>query len=365
MAKAATLIVSPEPWDGNAVSKHHYARALAASGRTVLFLEPPCNGEGNLRIRPAEGLSNVSIVSGPRVAAGLRYMPRFLRRQVEACWLSRLEEQAGLSVETVWLFENSRFFDMTFAGDRLKIYHQVDLNQDLHPHIAAATADVCLGTTDFICARLSSITPRVHKIPHGAVVVHQGETKIDPAPFRSSVINVTCVGNLGIPYLDLETLSELVRKNPQVSFHMIGKYDGETPARLVLGESANVVWWGFQPFESVARILESADIHLVCYKARQYREQLASPHKFLEYLLSGKVVVCSYTDEYKDKRHLVEMADLDQDLGEVFARVAANLKEYNSEERQAQRRAFALEHSYPNQLARIEQIVFERTGKRL
>jgi hypothetical protein len=126
-----------------------------------------------------------------------------------------------------------------------------------------------------------------------------------------------------------------------------------------------VVWWGFQPFESVGEILERADIHLVCYKARQYREQLASPHKFLEYLQSGKVVVCTYTDEYKDKRHLVEMADLDQDLGEVYARVVTNLEEYNAEERQAERRAFALEHSYPKQLARIEKIVLERTGKRL
>jgi hypothetical protein len=85
----------------------------------------------------------------------------------------------------------------------------------------------------------------------------------------------------------------------------------------------------------------------------------------MEYLLSGKVIVASYTDEYKDKRNLVEMADPGEDIDPVFDRVVRSLAVYNAPLRMAERRAFAMDRSYERQLERVATVVREATGREL
>jgi hypothetical protein len=363
---SAVLIISPEPWAAQAVSKHHYARVLAEAGRSVLFLDPPAPGAKRLSIVEADGVANLRVLRGPRVAPGLRWMPSGVRRWLEARWLTRVEALSGTAISTIWLFENSRFFDMGFAGTRLKICHQVDLNQDFHPLVAARTADVCLCTTDVICSRLRAVRPDVHKVHHATAV--PTSSRVDPEidrAFARSGKHVVCVGNLGIPYLDSAALSRLVERYPDVTFHLVGEYHKDSAVYLMIGERANVVWWGRKDHRDIPAMLDAADILLVAYDARRFRDQLASPHKFMEYLLSGKTIVASYTDEYKDKRHLVEMAGPEEDIDPVFDRVIHSLDACNAPARMAERRSFALDLSYERQLDRIAAIVRETTGREL
>jgi glycosyltransferase involved in cell wall biosynthesis len=363
---SAVLVISPEPWDAQAVSKHHYARVLAQAGRKVLFLDPPTPAEKRLSVVEVDGLANLRVLRGPRVAPGLRLMPSPLRRWLETRWLARAEALAGTSISTIWLFENSRFFDLRFAGDRLKIYHQVDLNQDFHPAMAARWADVCLCNTDIIRDRLLAVRPDVHKLHHAAIV--SGPWRTDPEvgkAFGKPGKHVVCVGNMGIAYLDVPALSRLVEHHPDVTFHFVGEYDKASPAYLMAEGKSNVVWWGRRDHRDIPEMLDAADILLVAYDAKRFRDQLASPHKFMEYLLSGKTIVASYTDEYKDKRHLVEMAGPEEDIDAVFARVIATLDACNAPARMAERRAFALDLSYERQLDRIARIARETTGREL
>lgn len=363
---SAVLIISPEAWDAHPVSKHHYARTLAGQGRQVLFLDPPHPEARAPTLKDVEDVPGLRILQGPRVAPGLRFMPAPLRRWLEARWLRRIEALSGTHISTIWLFENSRFFDMRFAGERLKIYHQVDLNQDQHPQVAARTADVCLCTTDIIRDRLRAVRPDVHKVHHGTIVAdaNGGDADLEKA-FSQPGIHAVLVGNLDMAYLDVAGIAGLVFDHPQVHFHFIG---GNAPANQLRERCAparNARWWGKLPYTRIPALLAQADVLLVAYDARRFRNQLASPHKFMEYLLSGKVIVASYTDEYKDKRHLVEMAGPDEDIGPVFARVVQNLDTYNAPARMAERRAFALDHSYARQLDRIAAIVRETTGQEL
>ena len=64
------LIISPQPWDHIAISKHHYANELAARNNTVYFLEPP-NPELScpVSIRPSKDQPRTKIIS---------YRPSFL-----------------------------------------------------------------------------------------------------------------------------------------------------------------------------------------------------------------------------------------------------------------------------------------------
>lgn len=299
---------------------------------------------------------NLHIVNAPRVAKGLRFYPAFLRRWMESRWLARLERKIGIQITTIWLFENSRFFDLRFAGDRLKIYHQVDLNQDFHPAIAAATADICFCTTDFIRERLLPHNPRTFKIHHGVAVPQPAGLNLTARQqenFSRHPVNVACIGNLDIPYLDVPLLLDLVKSFPAVGFHFVGQYNPDGPLHRACQGFSNVMWWGRVASELIPAIVERCDAQLVTYLADRYREQLASPHKIMEYLASGKTVVATYTDEYKDKRHLLEMVDDARDFKDAFARVVADLPHYNSPERQAMRIDFARQHTYDKQLDKI------------
>lgn len=349
------LVVSPEPWHAHTVSKHHYSQALARNGKLVLFAGPPEAACKALSIEDIPGCPRVRLIRSPKVATGLRFMPNALRRILEARWLNRIEALAGTDIDTIWLFENSRFYDMRFAGDRLKIYHQVDLNQDLHPAIAAATADICFCTTDFILERLRPNNPRAFKIHHGLAENYSAPLLLDEQRILIDHpgSNAVYVGNLDMEYLDVELLKETVLQYPDVRFHFLGGYSEQGELRQIAGSFPNVVWWGKVHSTLLPEILERADILLVTYKNELYREQLASPHKFMEYLASGKTIVATYTDEYKDKRHLLEMVDNRADYLDAFGRVITQLEEYNSAARQAERKAFAEAHTYSRQLDKI------------
>lgn len=348
------LIISPEPWDAHSVSKHHYAMTLAARGSQVFFLNPPDSSLDAIHIQTVSNNPRLYIVTAPRVAAGLRFYPSALRCWIEGRWLSRLEKATACKINVVWLFENSRFFDMRLAGRRLKIYHQVDLNQDFHPQRAARSADICFCTSDFIKQVLLPFNSRVYKIHHGLALapVSPPMTEEQVNRFKGNVPHAIYIGNLEMAYLDIELFSQLVNRFTGVKFHFVGGFSDDGHLRVKTLPLPNVVWWGKVNSTLIPAILDYADILLVAYQAKRYRDQ-SSPHKFMEYLASGKTVVTTYTDEYKDKRHLLEMVDDSIDYLAAFDRVVSNLADYNSPERQAARKAFAQAHTYEKQLDKI------------
>jgi hypothetical protein len=349
------LFVSPEPWSGHSVSKHHYAVELARRGLEVLFYGPP-SPCGPMVIEPVErdGV-RLRVVRAGRLAPGLRWFPAPLRRGIEALWLKKLERVAGCRVGAVWLFENSRFFDMRFSGRRLKIYHQVDLNQDFHPATAAATADICFCTSDFIRERLLPHQPQVFKIHHGTpqAQVPLSLSQEQLGRLDHSGAQAAYIGNIDMAYLDAELLARAIRAMPDVKFHLVGGYSKTGSLWHHAGGLPNAVWWGKLDSGLIPPVLARVDVLLVAYQSARWREQLSNPHKFMEYLASGRTIVATYTDEYKDKRHLLEMVDDPGEFLPALQRVLAHLDEYNSPQRQAARRAFASEHSYARQYDKI------------
>lgn len=350
------LMVSPEPWNGHSVSKHHYAVTLAAKGCKVYFLDPPDPLLSKVEIRETI-YDNLLHVSSPIVAKGLRFYPRKLRNFIEKRWLEKLEDKIGHKFTTVWLFENSRFYDMDFAGNRLKIYHQVDLNQNFHVTEAASSSDICFCTSDFIKRDLLPYNDKVYKIHHGVFLPLETISLSDEQNkhFIHHDINVVIVGNLDISFLDIDLLLALIKEFPEISFHFVGGYSKKGKLFEACMGFDNTIWWGRVESSVIPAILSKSDVSLLVYKAEnQYdKEQLASPHKVMEYLASGKVTVATYTDEYKDKRDLLEMVDDSNDYLKKFEDVVENLDFYNSKEKQQERIAFADNNSYEKQLEKI------------
>jgi len=359
------LIISPERWSDHNVSKHHYARTLADMGHMVLFLDPPVNRD-DIRITTVDKHQSLSIVQAPQVAKGLRYYPPIIRTSLEKAWLQQLEERIGRQIDVIWLFENSRFFDMRFAGNRLKIYHQVDLNQVFNPGVAAKTADICFCTTDLIRKQLIPFSSRVYKIHHGTAVAPAGTSLAESMKYRfsSECVHAVYIGNLDMSYLDVKLLVKTVEMHPEVQFHFVGGYKNDGRLYRAACEMQNICWWGKVESAMIPEILSHAGVLLVTYQKKHYDDQ-ASPHKFMEYLASGKTIVATYTDEYRDKRHLIKMVDDSADYLKVFNEVVENIEVYNSIEKKRERIKYAMENTYFRQIEKINSILFENGLKEL
>lgn len=349
------LIISPEPWSMMFVSKHHYAKALASLGNDVFFLNPPNQNFKNIEILPTE-FHNVSIINYKPIFRGLRFLPIFLSNFCESIQKRIIEKKCDLKFDVIWSFEASRFFNFDIWDKKtIKILHIVDLNQDFEIKTAASNADICFCTTNFILQKLSSYNKKVFKINHG----YNLPKTLNPKKLKGK-IKAGYIGSLNIPYFDWEIAYTLVIQNPEVDFYFIGPLSVNKliPQDLKtfkkFKDIKNVQFNGVIPALEIPNYLAAMDILLVLYKAQEYKEQLANPHKMMEYLGSGKIIVASYTEEYADKNHLLLMANKNEELPSMFKSAVFNLEVWKSKEKQMARKAFALENTYDKQIDRIE-----------
>lgn len=345
------LVISPEPWDGHFVSKHHYARELSRRGHRVLFHGPP-DATGPMRLMAATDTpGELRVLHAPRAAPGLRFMPPPLRWALEDHWLRQVERLAGARVNVVWNFENSRFFDLRFAGERLTIYQQVDLNQDFHPEMAARTADHVFCTTGLIKERLSAFRSEVRIVHHGVQ-----SDPIDPLSesglFAPDELNCVYAGNLSMQYLDRALIVRCVETYPTAMFHFFGGFKTDDAFRNRLAEHPNVRLHGKVDAGRMLPILSNADILMVTYQKAHFRDQ-ANPHKMMEYMMSGKVTVATYTSEYERVSDLLAMCSPDGDYVELLGKVIDDIEAWNAPELMSRRRAFAADNTYSRQLDRI------------
>lgn len=352
------LIISPEPWSHIFVSKHHYAIHLAKNQNKVFFLNPP----GRRFERFPTQYANLWSIQYKGFVRGLRFFPRLIQRLVIRYVFMKLEKLCGASFDVVWSFDNSVFYDFdALPASILTISHIVDLNQNFQTERAASTAQFCFCTTDPIKERLLKSNPHVYKINHGFNVVKHNKTISLPGKARKKTIYS---GNLSMPYIDWSIMYTIVKDNADVDFHFIGpngydfneKTDSHHIFKRRLFDFANVFMIGKIEADLIPAYLMSADILLVSYQEKYFQDQ-ANPHKMMEYLGSGKVIVSSFTKEFEDCRDLIEMSKKNEDLPSIFKRVANNLEYFNSVRLQQQRTSFALRNTYDNQILKIEEII--------
>lgn len=348
------LIISPDRWTDHSVSKHHYARTLANLGARVFFLDPPNESAKTLCVVSTSEHKNIWVIRSRKVASGLQYYPRRVRIYLERRWLKKLENKIGYSIDVVWLFENSRFFDMRFSGEKLKIYHQVDLNQRFNQQLSAQTADICFCTTRLILDDLTKYFPKsIHLIHHGLANNYPRSNNAEATSGdRDARVQAAYIGNLDMQYLDVDLLSSLVLNNPEVDFHFVGGFTEGGELRVLCSAHPNITWWGKVDSSKIPEILDRMDVLLVAYQKEHWKDQ-ASPHKFMEYFASGKVIVATYTDVYSDRPDLVQMVDKTADYLPRFSAVISNLDFHNSPENSACRIDFAFENTYEKQVERI------------
>src|SRR5690606_4067209 len=108
---------------------------------------------------------------------------------------------------------------------------------------------------------------------------------------KRNKVQVYYVGNLNIKYLDKDLLLDLIEKNRNVDFNLVGPIDKTSTFYQELIGLKNVIIIGkVSSFEVMAH-LDNADILLLLYRYDDFPGQLTSSHKVLEYFACGKVTV--------------------------------------------------------------------------
>ncbi len=348
------LIISPEPWDHIFVSKHHYAVHLGKRGNRVYFLNPPSH---EMTVAKTEA-KNVFSVTYKGFIPGLRFLPRRLQKRLIRSRYEQIQKLCSSTFDVVWSFDNSVFFDFCALPEEiLAISHIVDLNQNFQTLRSATTADFCLASTEAIKNRLLKYNSKVFKIHHGFNQTSESHPVHLPG---SSPIKIIYAGNLSMPYIDWKTLYAIVKSSTKLDFLFIGPDFHGLQSRNVFKtkvlSSPAVFQLGKIDADLLPAYLKEADILLVCYQEKYFADQ-ANPHKMMEYLGAGCVVVSTFTAEFSENNGLIEMATSNESMSEMFSRVVNDLDHYNDKDLVNRRRAFAREHTYDRQIDRVEKII--------
>ena len=353
------LLISPEPWGKLFVSKHHYAVTLANLGNKVYYLNPPSTKiKYSFEATEVKGLWTVNY---PGFPMGLRFYPTFLQHFFIAKIYRELETLVGNSFDIIWSFDNSVFYDFSALPKEIfKISHIVDLSQDFQTAKAASTANICFCTSERIKSKLLQYNPSTYKINHGVVLQGTSPNGSVKLPGQQD-LKALYVGNLSIPYLDWEKLFALAIEHVEVDFVFLGpkRYSNlsvnprTNPGEEKTRKLPNVYFLPPVPAREIMNHLKVADILLLSYKNENYSNQLANPHKIMEYLASGKPIVATWTEEYVDK-NLLYMAKDKESFIRQFRWVLENYDEACCYETKNARKAFALNNTYDKQIERIE-----------
>lgn len=361
------LLISPQRWDGLRVSKHHYAMELAALGHQIWFVEPPLmSGKaGALSVAPTAVDGITRIIYTPGFPYRLKFHARWLFDRLMAGQARRIAQAIPGGPDIVWDFDNAyQFSDLRAFGPAFSIFHPVD---DL---IAGQSSDkgcdLLLSVSQGFLDKIAG-GQRGHVVKHAISREHERHARrIAEAPQRTRPQGwrpqVGYVGNLEHAGIDWPVIVEIIGRNPQADFHIIGPHSrhGETSAPSnvpldALCAMSHCVVHGAMPSDRILALAETVDIWLVCYDARKSRDGATNSHKILEYLATGNAVLCNRIAAYEGS-DLVEMTagDDNRDMPRRIGDMLARLDVVNAPEQRRRRALYALSLSYEASLRRID-----------
>jgi hypothetical protein len=358
LRKKKILIISPESWGVNFVSKHHYALELSQKGNSVFFLNPPSLSN---QLKPVS--KNLSTINYSVPIRGINRLPNRLRNFINI----RISKKVFLlskvdKFDIVWSFDPFRLQNLKLFESQLSIYHAVDVHHTKLEKEIIRTANIVFASSELILRRLTK-NKNNFKIGHG--LSHLFKNMKYKFKVNKNPIKVGYVGNLQYKYLDTEIIIKIVNNHPKIEFHFIGPY---LPSNLtkktyhnsfisILKQKHNCIIHGPVPSEELPYLINKFDAFLMCYTSDTLKAELSNPHKILEFLSTGKVVVTHYIDEYKNKKELLEMTKYNKDIPNKFKNVIENLEVYNHIDLQIKRREFAKKNTYQMKINQIEELL--------
>jgi hypothetical protein len=334
---------------------------LSKKGNKVYFLNPPGKVNSLTDIH-----KDLWVVNYKPSFRGLRILPGYMSGFLVKKEIEKLEKWINVKFDIIWNFDSSRFFNLSQIKNKLKIAHIVDWSENFNRKLLSKTSDIGFCTSRFLEEDMKKYNPHTFNIGHGYSTSDYklNEEELDQLNDKYK-IKVGYVGNLSIRYIDWKLIYILLTENPAIGFYFIGP-EGKSnlsgnfiidPHYKKVKECENAIFLGEIQSKKIPAFLKCFDILLLIYKDYISVFQLANPHKMLEYLGSGKVIVSTYTEEYKDNNGLIEMIEENKYLQKKFMEVLNNLNYYNSDNLKMKRIQYALQETYCEKIKRIEELL--------
>lgn len=357
------IILSPEDWGINFISKHHYALELSKNNQ-VYFIHTKPHSEQKEFITTEIINNRLKVVRLKSVARGIFRLPFFMVDVQNKFLIKNIYKALNVkNVDVVWSFEQSKFLNLKQFNANINIFHPVDYIIKAKPFVSriADSANIVLSVSNEILDTIKTKTPK-YFVNHSI-----DELFLKNAAHKHShdKINVAYIGNLNIKFIDWENLIKIVSENKNVNFIFIGPYQNSNLGGnnnieqiSILKEFTNVILLGSKNKKELVELLPQFDIFLVCYDNKNYPIEVSNTHKIIEYLSTGKVIVSNKIPLYENKG-LIEMVEDNSQLVYKFKEVIENLSYFNSEDKIKQRILYANENTYFKNLSRIESLIKE------
>jgi len=364
------LIISPQPWDHIAISKHHYASELAARNNTVYFLEPP-NPELScpVSIRTEKNQPRIEIIS---YLASLLDKTRFhaygLYKQIVKKRVRLITNHIPQPLDIVWSFEPNRFPNLRQFKARRTIFHPVDPLCDRRQIDIARSADIVLAVSQKILSHFECHSS-AHFVNHGLAVPFEAiaRKRLTEPYIANEPLQAGYAGNLVRPPVNRKSIREIVSQNPEVIFHFWGPCSIDSKSDPQSKVIANFIAWlhqrknvrlhGSVDPTTLASAMRKMDLFFLSYSLHPTESDRSNSHKLLEYLSTGRVVVSSQFDTYQHlspELFLMPKSNDDHELPYLFKQAVKNISTLNNQQHRDARLRLALANRYTDHLDLIE-----------
>lgn len=374
------IIISQQDWGKMFISKHHYAVTLAKAGSQVYFLNSPEKSDalksGEVRIEPT-AYDNLNVIKHrffyPYI---IKHKFKALHKFLLTYHIKNVLKKVGQKVDVVWSFDVSNTIPLkSFAQNSFKIFMPVDEPKMPEGADGAVGANVLFSVTEEIITKYDTTHTPALFVNHGVADMFIGNVEYGERTSRQLQVGLS--GNFLRPDIDWPTLKSIVTEHPDVAFNFWGAYnsananlsDSNTSTAAhpekILANLPNVCFHGAVDAAKLAGCLKEMDAFLICYDIDKDQSGGTNYHKVLEYIATGKVVISNNITTYSALPDLVTMPVERNNikLPELFSAVINNLQEYNSPNRQQNRVAYAQQHSYANNIRRIEEFITTSLNK--
>lgn len=354
------------------VGDHQLARQFATSGWQVAFLSIPITP---LHLFKSKGtdlgarLSNYfksgawdgnlpvwNYVPGALLAPA--NIPVFRSKWVARHWLNwtvpkltNLLKKKGFGDVELLYIRDARFFGLVnqlkFKKSVFRIADRDKGFSHFHKSLRELEADLA-RRVDLVAYSAQSLgddiaelkATRTLLLPNGVDFTHFSKTVTEMPPDMSSISRpvVVYVGSLDY-WFDWETINDLAKKMPNVSFVLIGPND-KIAGKIT--NSANVFLLGRKSYQDIPGYLANSDIGIVPFNTRDYQSfvDAINPLKLYEYLAAGLPVVAT---RWKELETIDSPAKLCNSVDEFESAITCYLK---NKPPKAHLRAFAKRYDW-------------------
>jgi len=367
MKNKTILLISPEAWGTNFVSKHHYANYLAKDN-TVYFLNPvrssKMNPFSNVNLKLESIKDNLFQLNYQNLLPRLNKLPKFIQNWIFKKQARQIQKHINIKkFDIVWSFDPYRFWNQNNWESEKTIYHTVDFHpQAIYQDDICLTSSTVIGVTPLVINSIKTSQNQIYKIGHGADIDNFIMDETFEVPGKNKV-KACYTGNFH-KNIDYNLLISIAKNNNNLDFILIGPYGNnnlstgnqiELEKLETLRNLSNVYFTGSIPSHLLMKYINKCDINLVLFK-KKYETLHCSPHKMMAYFYSGNITLSNYIDEHKhtDSDIIIMLDDIKLKLKEIVK----NIAKYNTIKLIEKRKKYALENSYDNKIKEISEIIY-------